>query len=123
MKAIVRAEYGSPDDLQFKGIENLPVRKVAYHGICVIAGFTTLSRLFQHILLGGWASRGGAQQIGLMPISEPNKKDMLVLKELLASGKIVPVIDRTLSLHEVPEAIRYLEQGYAKGKVVITVEH
>jgi NADPH:quinone reductase-like Zn-dependent oxidoreductase len=44
---------------------------------------------------------------------------MLVLKELIESGKVTPVIDRTYPLSEVPEAIRYLEEGRAKGKVVI----
>ncbi len=43
-------------------------------------------------------------------------------KELLEAGKVVPVIDRTYPLSEVPEAMRYLEAGHAKGKVVITVE-
>jgi NADPH:quinone reductase-like Zn-dependent oxidoreductase len=54
--------------------------------------------------------------------STPSKKDsMAVLKELLETGKLTPVIDRTYSLGEVPEAIRYLAEGKAKGKVVITV--
>jgi NADPH:quinone reductase-like Zn-dependent oxidoreductase len=43
-------------------------------------------------------------------------------KELLEADKVVPVIDRTYPLREVPEAIRYLEAGHAKGKVVITVD-
>jgi NADPH:quinone reductase-like Zn-dependent oxidoreductase len=52
----------------------------------------------------------------------PNKKDsMALLKELLEAGKLTPVIDRTYSLGEVPEAIRYLEEGNARGKVVISV--
>jgi len=48
---------------------------------------------------------------------------MIVLKELMESGKVTPVMDRTFPLSEVPEAIRYLEEGHAKGKVVITVAH
>jgi NADPH:quinone reductase-like Zn-dependent oxidoreductase len=44
------------------------------------------------------------------------------MSELLAAGKIVPVIDRQYPLSEVPEAIHYLEEGHAKGKVVITME-
>jgi NADPH:quinone reductase-like Zn-dependent oxidoreductase len=43
------------------------------------------------------------------------------LKDLLEAGKITPVIDRTYLLRELPEAIRYLEEGHAQGKVVITV--
>jgi NADPH:quinone reductase-like Zn-dependent oxidoreductase len=47
--------------------------------------------------------------------------DLVVLKELIEAGKVTPVIDRTYSLRETPEAIRYLEAGHARGKVVITV--
>jgi NADPH:quinone reductase-like Zn-dependent oxidoreductase len=54
-------------------------------------------------------------------ISSENHKDLLVLKELIESGKVTPVIDRSYPLAEAPEAIRYLEQGHARGKVVITV--
>jgi NADPH:quinone reductase-like Zn-dependent oxidoreductase len=50
-----------------------------------------------------------------------SKEDLRVLKELIEAGKVVPVIDRTYSLSEVPEAIRYLEEGHARGKVVIAV--
>jgi NADPH:quinone reductase-like Zn-dependent oxidoreductase len=56
-------------------------------------------------------------------VSSENHEDMIVLKELIESGKVTPVIDRTYPLSEVPEAIRYLEEGHAKGKVVITVAH
>jgi NADPH:quinone reductase-like Zn-dependent oxidoreductase len=43
------------------------------------------------------------------------------MRELMESGKVTPVIDRSYSLSEVPDAIRYLEAGHARGKVVITV--
>jgi NADPH:quinone reductase-like Zn-dependent oxidoreductase len=45
----------------------------------------------------------------------------IAFKELIESGKVMPIIDRTYPLAETPEAIRYLEEGHAKGKVVITV--
>jgi NADPH:quinone reductase-like Zn-dependent oxidoreductase len=54
-------------------------------------------------------------------VSSENHEDMIVLKELIEAGKVTPVIDRTYPLSEAPEAIRYLEQGHARGKVVITV--
>jgi NADPH:quinone reductase-like Zn-dependent oxidoreductase len=54
-------------------------------------------------------------------ISSENHEDMIVLKDLIESGKVTPVIDRTYPLSEVPEAIRYLEGGHTQGKVVITV--
>jgi NADPH:quinone reductase-like Zn-dependent oxidoreductase len=52
---------------------------------------------------------------------KPNKEDLQFLKELIEAGKVTPVIDRRHSLGEVPEAIRYLEEGHARGKVVVTV--
>ncbi|MCI0419083.1 MAG: zinc-binding dehydrogenase [Acidobacteria bacterium] len=52
-----------------------------------------------------------------------NKEDLVVLKELLEARKVTPVIDRCYTLSEVREAIRYLEEGHARGKVVITMEH
>jgi len=47
---------------------------------------------------------------------------LVVVKELLEAGKVVPVIDRRYTLSEVPEAFRYFGEGHAKGKVIITVE-
>ena len=54
-------------------------------------------------------------------VSPENHEDMMALKELIESGKVMPVIDRTYPLAEVPEAIRYLEEGHPRGKVVISV--
>jgi NADPH:quinone reductase-like Zn-dependent oxidoreductase len=54
-------------------------------------------------------------------IAKGNKKDLTVLCDLMEAGKIKPVIDRRYSLGEVPQAIRYLEEGHARGKVVITL--
>jgi NADPH:quinone reductase-like Zn-dependent oxidoreductase len=60
------------------------------------------------------------QKLGTF-VNNENHEDLLVLKDLIESGKITPVIDRTYPLAEVPDAIRYLEEGHARGKVVITV--
>jgi NADPH:quinone reductase-like Zn-dependent oxidoreductase len=54
-------------------------------------------------------------------ISKRNKADLLLLKDLIETGKVTPVIDRSYPLSDVPAAIRYLEEGHARGKVVITV--
>jgi NADPH:quinone reductase-like Zn-dependent oxidoreductase len=52
---------------------------------------------------------------------KPNKEDLQFLRQLIETGKLAPVIDRTYPLAEVPEAIRYLEDGHPRGKVVISV--
>jgi NADPH:quinone reductase-like Zn-dependent oxidoreductase len=54
-------------------------------------------------------------------MTRPNQQDLLLLKQLLEAGVVVPIIDRTYPLAEVPDAIRYLVAGHARGKVVITV--
>jgi NADPH:quinone reductase-like Zn-dependent oxidoreductase len=60
------------------------------------------------------------QKLGTF-VNKENHEDLIVLGELIESGKITPVIDRAYPLAEVPEAMRYLEEGHARGKVVITV--
>ncbi len=56
-------------------------------------------------------------------IARSSKEDLTIMGELIATGKVTPVIDKRYRLSEVPEAIRYLEEGHARGKVVITLEH
>ena len=111
---------GKRFDLIFDAVGNRSVsdyqRALSPNGICAVAGFTSLSRLFQVMFLGG-------KKVGLMETAKGNKKDLLIIKELLEAGKVAPVIDRCYPLSEVPEAIRYLEEGHAQGKVVITVAH
>jgi NADPH:quinone reductase-like Zn-dependent oxidoreductase len=92
------------------------------NGICVVAGFTTMSHmLLQVLLLGAWASLSGGRKVGFMGTVRPNKEDLVFLRELLEAGKVAPVIDRRYPLSETAEAIRYLEGGHARGKVVIVV--
>lgn len=115
---------GQQYDLIFDAVGNRSVadyqRALRPNGICSIAGFTTMARLLEHVILGGWASRRG-KQIGLMATAKANKQDLLFISDLLETGKIVPVIDKTYPLHETAAAIRYLETGRARGKVVVTV--
>lgn len=110
---------GQRYDLIFDAVGNRSVsdlkRALKPNGICAVAGFTSLSRLFQIMVLGG-------KRVGMMETAEANQKDLSFLKELLEAGKVIPVIDRRYSLGETAEAIRYLEAGHAKGKVIITVE-
>ena len=72
------------------------------------------------ILAAAMLSRFVSNKMVLVEVKR-NKEDLLVLKELLETEKVTPIIDRTYTLSEVPEAIRYLEEGHAQGKVVITV--
>jgi NADPH:quinone reductase-like Zn-dependent oxidoreductase len=76
-----------------------------------------LDRLIKAGLLSPFVS----QRLGSF-LAKPSKEDLQILKELIEEGKVTPVIDRTYSLEEVPEAIRYLEEGHARGKVVISVQ-
>jgi NADPH:quinone reductase-like Zn-dependent oxidoreductase len=62
-----------------------------------------------------------SQKFGMM-LAELNKNDLAVLADLTQSGKITPVIDRTYKLSEAAEALRYLETGHARGKVVLNVQ-
>jgi len=55
--------------------------------------------------------------------AKPNKGDLTIIGELMAAGRVTPVIDRRYTLVEVPEAIRYLEEGHARGKVVINLQN
>ena len=64
----------------------------------------------------------GGQTMRSSDVAKPNQSDLEVLKALLEAGKVVSVIDRVYPLSETPEAIRYLEGGHGRGKVVISVE-
>ncbi len=78
--------------------------------------------IFQILLLGPWIRRGTGKNLRLLVV-KPNPKDLLFVAELCEAGKVVPMIDKRYPLIEVPEALRYLGEGRAKGKVIITVEH
>ncbi len=94
-------------------------RALSPEGRYVMAGGDA-TQLFQALLLGPWLSMAGKQKMGAVS-SKPNQKDLLFLKELLESGKLKPVIEKRHALAEVADAVRYVEQGHAGGKVIITV--
>src|SRR5262249_54350932 len=78
--------------------------------------------LFQALLLGPVISRMGRKKVGgLLSNSSQHQQDLAFLKELLESGKVVPMIERRYALNETAEAIRCLEEGHARGKLVITI--
>jgi len=87
-------------------------------GRYVMIGGAT-SRIFQVLLLGPWVARSGRRARFLA--STPNADNLAALSRLLESGELVPIVDRRFELPQLPAAIRYLESGQARGKVVITV--
>jgi NADPH:quinone reductase-like Zn-dependent oxidoreductase len=64
-----------------------------------------------------------SQKLVIFFLARSSKEDLAIMHELMEAGKVTPVIDKRYRLSEVPEAIRYLEEGHARGKVVITLEH
>ncbi len=82
-----------------------------------------MAQILQSVLLGPLISKTGNKKIGFMGIAKLNQKDLVFLKELLEAGSVVPVIDRRYPLSETAEAFRYLEEGHARGKVVITLDN
>jgi len=95
-------------------------RALSPKGICVMVG-GPMGRVFLKVLLGLFISMVGSKKIGMV-MWKPNKRDdQVFLEELFEAGKVVPVIDRRYPLSDVPEALRHLEEGHAKGKVVITI--
>jgi NADPH:quinone reductase-like Zn-dependent oxidoreductase len=80
----------------------------------------SISRLFQVLLFGSVISRIMRRKVKCLMV-KPNRSDLVILKDMIEAGKIVPFIDRTYNLSEVPTAIRQLEQRQVRGKVAISV--
>jgi NADPH:quinone reductase-like Zn-dependent oxidoreductase len=95
-------------------------RALTPKGIYVMAGGST-AQIFQAMLLGSWMSETGGKKMGGVS-AKRSQKDLVFLRELVEAGKVVPVIDRRYPLSEAAEALRYLGEGHARGKIVITVE-
>ena len=107
--------------LAVNGYQPLAVYKRALtpQGIYVMAGGTN-GQIFQAMLLGPLMSGKGGRNLGGVS-AKTSQADLLILKELLEAGKIVPVIDRCYPFSEAVEALRYIDAGHAKGKVVVTI--
>jgi len=96
-------------------------RALSPDGIYVVVG-GGLARIFQAMLLAPLLSLIGSKKTCFF-IANINQKDLVFLKELLEAGKVVPVIDRRYPLSDAAEALRYLEERHAQGKIVLTIEH
>jgi NADPH:quinone reductase-like Zn-dependent oxidoreductase len=95
------------------------LRALSPEGTYVVAGGSML-HLFQAALQGRRTSKTGSQKTHIVSLVQ-NQKDLVFMKELLESGKVVPVIDGCYPLSKTPEAFRYFEKVHPKGKVVISV--
>jgi NADPH:quinone reductase-like Zn-dependent oxidoreductase len=98
-------------------------RVLRRRGILIMAGGSagrwmigTLARSIQALVLS-WS--GNQKLLGIL--AKASNADLVIMHDLMKTGKVTPVIDRSYSLSEVPQAIRYLEEGHARGKVVITL--
>lgn len=107
-------------DLIFDIVANRSVsdymRALNQKGHYVACAFNPTSLFF-----GGLISKADGKKASSL-VHKPNHQDLIFMKELLESGKVKPVIDRQYPLSELPDAMRYLESGQHRGKVVITVQ-
>jgi NADPH:quinone reductase-like Zn-dependent oxidoreductase len=94
-------------------------RALAPNGVYVMAG-GTFTQIFQAMLLGSWYSEKIGRRLGGVSAKQ-SQEDLVFLRGLIESGKVVPMIDRRYPLVETPEAVRYLGTGHARAKIVITV--
>jgi NADPH:quinone reductase-like Zn-dependent oxidoreductase len=97
--------------------EYAPILKA--DGTYVLVG-GSISRLFKVLLFGSVISRIMRRKVKCLMV-KPNRADLVILKDLIEAGKIVPFIDRTYKLSEVPTAICQLEQRQVRGKIAISV--
>ena len=97
--------------------------KGIYIGAGIIGLGGSMIRLLRRQLPELVAWRFGSQR-SLNLLAKLNQKDLLTIAALISEGKVTPVIDdRHYNLSEANEAVRYLEEGHARGKVIISVEH
>ena len=147
MKAIAYSRFGPPDVLELQEIEKPSPKDneilVRVHAASINAlewRRFTLPRGFNRVMTGGILKpkdtrigsdfAGRVEAVGATVkrfrqgdavITNANQRDLVVLKELIEAGKVVPAIDRSYPLSEAREAIEYVLQGHPRGKVVITV--
>jgi len=80
----------------------------------------SVGTLFQVLILGPWIKKTRDKNVRLLMVPQ-DSQHLMTITELCVAGKVVPVIDRRFTFNEIPEALRYVAEGRAKGKVVITV--
>ena len=80
------------------------------------SGFGGMGYVFKAFFLSAFV-----RQITCMHPASPNANDLAVLRELLESGSVMPVMEKTFPLDRTPDAFRYMEESHARGKIVITI--
>jgi NADPH:quinone reductase-like Zn-dependent oxidoreductase len=94
-------------------------RALTPNGVFVMVGGSG-DAILQAFILGPLISLTGSKKMGIVMWKPNNQEDLAFLGELFAAGKVFPIIDKCFPLKEIPQALRYLEEGHALGKVVIT---
>jgi NADPH:quinone reductase-like Zn-dependent oxidoreductase len=97
-------------------------RALSSNGLYSMVGGSR-SAIFQALFIGPLISLAGSKKMGLMAWKPNNREDLAFIKELIESGKLVPIIDRCYQLNEVAQAFQYFEGGHPQGKIVITMGH
>jgi NADPH:quinone reductase-like Zn-dependent oxidoreductase len=95
-------------------------RALSPNGIFVMVGGSGAA-ILQAFLLGPLLSMTGSKKLGIVMWKPNNQEDLDILEELFEAGKVVPIIDRRYPLSKTAEALQYLEEGHARGKIVITI--
>ena len=109
------------DNAAFQSIRK-PLRVLKATGTYIgVGGSSSTLSILQSLIVNPLIARmKGRKVVSFM--AKVNQADLVFIKELLKAGKVTPVIDRKYSLNETPDAIRYVEKGHARGKVVITID-
>lgn len=94
-------------------------RALAPNGVYVMTG-GSMGQLYQALLLGPWIALFSGKKMGNLLV-KPNRADLEYMASLLETRQVTAIIDRRYPLSEVPDAIRYLEEGHAQGKIIITI--
>lgn len=108
------------DNAAFHSIRK-PLRVLKATGIYVgVGGSSSTLSILQSLIFNPIIAKMKGRRV-VSFIANLNQADLIFMNELLEAGKVVPVIDRKYSLSETPQAIRYVEEGHTRGKVVISV--
>ena len=96
-------------------------RALRPHGVHVMLGGPT-SRILESLVMGQPIKWASGKRTGLLIWWKPfNPDDVATLKELVAAGSVRPAIDRRYPLDEIVEALRWVDDGHARGKVIVTI--